>query len=772
MITPLKALLCTALWLPAGLALALPLTAQEQAWIAEHPVVHYSLQPNWPLEYVERGQHVGLSRAYLDRIAASTGLTFSYEPSEPLDQALRLLRSGKLDMAVAVSARLVGDRVLQQVLLSDPYFAGSTVIIARADAPLMFSPQKLRGQVVAIRRSGGYASYLREVCPDITLLEFDDAEQALEAVASGRAFATVGLDLILQPVMRRDYGRELRVAGVLADMPVVLSMGISPADAPLQGIIDKALASLSVSDRAEIESAWVDNSVPGRPTLLAIARDRWLEATALALVLLALLLLARRARQAQRSAQASENAKSAFLAMMSHEIRTPMNAVQASIELLLRSPLNSQQASLVTLANDSSLALLEMLDDVLDVARLDAHAVALAEEPTDLPRLAESVADIYRLRAQGKGLALNLVLEGFDGATHWRVDAMRLRQVLSNLLSNAVKFTEQGWVELRLQLQHREGGQTWLSAAVRDTGIGIDPQQQQRLFQAFTQASTSTTRQYGGSGLGLSICKQLAALMGGQVEVQSQSGTGSLFRLLIPLKPAPPQASEPTPAVPAPAAPVQRCRVLVVEDHPVNRQVLGLQLDSLGYPWDMAADGQQALALFERGGRFGAVLLDCYLPEIDGYQIAQRLRQREKAEGLPRLPIIAISAATDERHRTRARAAGMDAILAKPLRIEDLAKALAEHALTVADPRAPLLALFVESGGRDLLALRQALAEGDWVQARHQAHRLNGAALMVGASEVARLASELEQGLALEPPGVPTQAQLGALEQALHASSA
>ncbi|UFH51094.1 ATP-binding protein [Pseudomonas sp. KNUC1026] len=662
MIKPFKALLCAVLWLPASLALALPLTPEEQAWIAEHPVVHYSLQPNWPLEYVERGQHVGLSRAYLDRIAASTGLVFSYEPSDQLDQALRLLRSGKLDMAVALSARLVGDRVLQQVMLSDPYFVGSTVIVARADAPLMFSPQKLRGQVVAIRRSGGYASYLRAVCPDITLLEFDDAEQALEAVASGRAFATVGLDLILQPVMRRDYGRELRVAGVLADMPVVLSMGIAPADSPLQGIIDKALASLSVNDRAEIESSWVDNSVSYRPTLLAIVKDRWVEATALALVLLALLLLARRARQAQRSAQASENAKSAFLAMMSHEIRTPMNAVQASIELLLRSPLNGQQASLVNLANDSSLALLEMLDDVLDIARLDAHAVTLAEQPTDLPRLAESVADIYRLRAQGKGLALNLVLEGFDSAAHWRVDAMRLRQVLSNLLSNAVKFTERGWVELRLQLQHREGGQAWLSAAVRDTGIGIDPQQQQRLFQAFTQASTSTTRQYGGSGLGLSICKQLAALMGGQIEVQSEAGAGSLFRLLIPLKPAAPLASEPTTAPAAPAAPAQRCKVLVVEDHPVNRQVLGLQLDSLGYPWSMAADGHQALAMFEQGGCFGAVLLDCYLPEIDGYEIAQRLRQREQANGLPRLPIIAISAATDERHRERAWAAGMDAI--------------------------------------------------------------------------------------------------------------
>lgn len=769
--TPIKATLCALLLSPLNLALALPLTEQEQAWLAEHPVVHYSMQPNWPLDYVEAGQHQGLSRAYLDRIAAATGLRFVYRPTDQLDQALRQLRSGQLDMTVALSARLVGDRVLQQVLLSDPYFAGSTVIVARADAPLMFSPQKLRGQVVAIRRSGGYANYLRQVCPDITLLEFDHAEQALAAVATGKAFATVGLDLVLQPVMRRDYRHELRVAGVLADMPVVLSMGIAPADAPLQGIVDKALASLSVNDRSAIEGGWVDTSVPDRPTLLAIVKDRWVEASVLALVLLLLVLMARRARQAQRSAQASENAKSAFLAMMSHEIRTPMNAVQASIELLLRSPLDNQQASLVNLANDSSLALLEMLDDVLDIARLDAQRVALSEEPTDLARLAESVADIYRLRARSKGLELNLILEGFDETSTWSVDAVRLRQVLSNLLSNAVKFTEQGWVQLRLQLQHREGGQAWLSASVRDTGIGIAPEQQQRLFQAFTQASTSTTRHYGGSGLGLSICKQLATLMGGQIEVRSQAGQGSLFHVLIPLKPAPAPVAdvELAPALANPCA-APRCRVLVVEDHPVNRQVLGLQLTNLGYECDMAADGRQALAMFEERGPWGVILLDCYLPEVDGYQIARRIRQIEQRNGTPGVPIIAISAATDDQHRRRALEAGMDAILTKPLRIEALGAALAEHAIVASDPRAQLLGLFIESGERDLLALRQAVAEQAWGSAKHYAHRLHGAALMVGVREVAALAGDMERYLTAEPPLAPSQAHLEALEQALRAS--
>ncbi|MFF7709904.1 ATP-binding protein [Pseudomonas sp. NPDC007930] len=756
---------CAAFSLPAA---ATVFSDDEQAWMAAHPVVRYAINPNWPLEYVRAGEHQGLTRAYIDQVAQLTGLRFERVPSRSWDETVRKLRSGELDLASAVSVRLAGDRVLDQLRLSDPFFVGATVIIARQDAPLMFSPQKLRGQTVAVRRSGGYEQYLRGACPDITLLPFDRADQALEAVASGQAYAAVGLDLILQPAMRRHFPEALRIAGVLADMPVVLSMGVGPRNEVLQNILDKALAQITGAQRNEIEARWVDSGELGKPTLAAILQHRWPEAAAVLAVLLALAWLARHARQAQRVAQASERATSSFLAVMSHEIRTPMNAVQASLELLRRTPLNPSQGNLVNLANDSSSALLELLDDVLDVSRLEARKLELNPQPTDVLRLLESVADIHRLRAESKAVALRLNTQALAGQEVMTLDPVRLRQVLSNLLSNAVKFTDHGHIEVAARL--RPGPR--LQVVVSDTGIGIAADQQARLFQAFSQVAAYSARSYGGSGLGLAICKQLLQLMGGEIQLYSQPGQGSEFSFSLPVQALAPASSlvPAEPCVEAGASAPSGARLLVIEDHPVNRHALGLQLDALGYAYVMVADGLLGLARLEAGEGFTAVLLDCYLPEVDGYEVARRIRRQEAERGAPRLPIIAISAATDERHRSRALEAGMDAILSKPLRLEPLREQLAHWAKAPVAP-APaasgLAAMFVRSGEQDLAALRQALAQHDWAKARYHAHRIFGAALMLKASAVAACAEVIETGLAAEPAQPPAEAELSALRQAL-----
>ncbi|MBD1586294.1 ATP-binding protein [Pseudomonas typographi] len=760
---------CAWLLLPWSASAAI-FTEAEQAWMAQHPVVRYAIRPNWPVEYVVNGEHRGLTRAYIDRIASITGLRFELAPSASWHETVRRLRSGDLDLVPAVSVRLASDRVLDQMLLSDPFFVGASVIIGRDDSPLMFSPQKLKGKVVAIRRSGGYEHYLREVCADITLLQFDRSDQALNAVANGEAFAAVGLDLVLQPAMRRDYPETLRIAGILADMPVVLSMGVAPGNPTLQHIVDKALAQLSSMDRNAIEARWVDTGNLGKPTLAAIAYHRWPEAAGLLGVLLLLAWLARRARLAQRVAQASEKAKSSFLAVMSHEIRTPMNAVQASLELLRRTPLNDSQRNLLNLANDSSSALLELLDDVLDVSRLDARKLQLDEQPTHVVRLLESVADIHRLQAQTKAVSLVLDSQGLSAQPVMWVDPVRLRQVLSNLLSNAVKFTEHGVIDVQAQL--RPGPELYVS--VRDSGIGITAGQQTKLFQAFSQASQATVREYGGSGLGLAICKQLLELMGGSIAVRSQWGQGSTFSFSLPVRLADAAEATVAPGCEAEAnhASGAAGTVLVIEDHPINRQALALQLNALGYAYVMVADGHQGLARLQAGEAYAALLLDCYLPQIDGYEVARRIRQLEAQRGWRRLPIIAISAATDERHRTRALEAGMDAILTKPLRLAQLTEQLA-HWLPAADEPAPapakpsLQAMFVTACEADLAGLRQALAGSDWPKVRHHAHRILGAALVVKVQPVADCAAQIEACASAEPPKAPGEALLGALEHAL-----
>lgn len=725
-------------------------TAAEQQWIQEHPVVRYSIDPYWPIEYLQDGQHRGLTREYIDHVARVSGLRFELVPSADWAQTLERLGEGTLEVSSAISAHLLDQDARSKLLASEPYFVDASVVITRASEAILYSPSKLNGKTIAVKGGGGYERYLRKNYPRVRLLPINSSDLALDAVAEGKADAAVGLDRVLLPTMRRRYGNTLHISGVLADMPVVLAMGVTPSQPMLLGIIDKSLGTLTSEMTDAMEARWISSTDFGAPSWGSILRYYALETGAVVLGLLLLIGLARRATLARRAAQASEADKSAFLAMMSHEIRTPMNAILASIELLRRTRLDARQQDLAELANSSATNLLELLDDVLDISKLDAGKVELDAQPTDLNKLVSTVVDAHRLSLHEVKMSLTCI-----GLEHRAVmiDRVRLRQVLSNLLSNAVKFTERGRIEVRLELEALDLHQGQLKLAVSDTGIGIAPARQARLFQAFVQADQSTTRRYGGSGLGLSICKQLVELMGGEIRLQSTLGEGTTVSAWLPVVLAEvpvEQAARPERL----ARTDRRPRVLVVEDHPVNQQALELQLEALGYRSQVVGDGPGALACLENTQDIAIVLLDCQLPGIDGYEVARRIRQREasRGDGSSALPIIAISAATGDEHRMRAFDSGMDGTLAKPLRLEELGDLLALWVPVLAgeasaERPATLHEVFLQASLDDYHRLRTALHETDLDTARHRAHRLYGAALMVGAEHIARIGGNLERQL-------------------------
>jgi two-component system sensor histidine kinase EvgS len=489
------------------------LNAQEQAWIRSHPVVRYAIDPYWPMEYYDsKGTHRGLTREYIDHIEKVTGLIFEAVPSPDLTHSLDLMERGDLDAVSAVSVRLLDDEVRHRLLFSDPYFVGASVIITKAASRIAYSPAKLEGLRVAVKGGAGYERYLRLNYPGIHLLLLNDPEAALAAVDEGEADAAIGLDQVLRPVIRRKYFDQLHLSGIITDMPAVIAMGITPSEPMLRTIVNKALGSLTSRETDLMEARWVAQTDFGAPSWQSLLRYyRW-ELLGLAVCVLLLTAFARQAILARRAAQRSEEVKTAFLAMMSHEIRTPMNAILSSIELLRRTPLEARQEQLAALAGNSAGNLLELLDNVLDLSRLEAKHVALDAQPTDLWALAQTVGEIHRLGAAAKGVALTVRCEGPDNPIV-RVDAVRLRQIITNLLSNAVKFTAQGQIDLRLALQ--PGTPATVQVEVSDTGIGIPQDKQGRLFQPFVQADSATNRRYGGSGLGLAICKDLASLMGG-----------------------------------------------------------------------------------------------------------------------------------------------------------------------------------------------------------------------------------------------------------------
>jgi len=349
---------------------------------------------------------------------------------------------------------------------------------------------------------------------------------------------------------------------------------------------------------------------------------------------------------AKAAAERAAAAKADFLATMSHEIRTPMSGVLGMVEVLSHTPLDGEQRRIIAVIEDSAQMLRHILDDILDYSRIEAGGLRLELQPVGLRGLLDNVRQLLSPQASVKGLALQLQVDPAVAPMHLG-DGMRLRQIVFNLLSNAIKFTEQGRVSMALAVVREEDGAQWLRLAVTDSGIGISDEQRERLFKPFAQADAAISRQYGGTGLGLSICQRLVALMGGQLDLSSVPGEGTEVVVQLPLPVVP--AAEPSDAVTGndPAADalpetLRRRRILVVEDHPTNQALMRWRLQQLGLTHEVAVHGQAALDLLEDAA-FDLVITDCRMPVLDGYAMTRRQRERERARGTPRMPVVAPS---------------------------------------------------------------------------------------------------------------------------------
>jgi signal transduction histidine kinase/GAF domain-containing protein/FixJ family two-component response regulator/HPt (histidine-containing phosphotransfer) domain-containing protein len=485
------------------------------------------------------------------------------------------------------------------------------------------------------------------------------------------------------------------------------------------------------------------------------------------------------AERARAEAEAANQTKSTFLATMSHEIRTPMNGVLGMMEVLEHQGLDLEQRRTLATMRESAQALLRIIDDVLDFSKIEAGRLDLEQTAFSLSGLVEGVVKTLTPQAEAKRLAMTA--EIWSGSEDGLLgDPTRVRQILFNLLSNAIKFTDAGHVRVHAGTAPLGGGKTRVTIAVTDTGIGLDAEQQARLFKPFTQADSSTTRRYGGTGLGLSIVRRLAQLMDGDITVESASGTGSTFTATLILQAAP--ADSPlhrllkrnAPLSEISAGPIEnRPRVLVVDDHPVNREVLVRQLGIIGVACDTCEDGIEALAaLNERS--YDAILADIHMPRMDGYELAEQLRHRERPGTTQGIPIIAVTANAMRGEEERCLAAGIDAYLAKPVSLDRL-RAILERWLPIAgsghsgmhskrgtsraidrDVLAAWLGDDVASIDALLLKFRDSAAEaerlidaayrsGDLAELAAAAHRLKGAAQAIGAHGVGQIAAELER---------------------------
>ena len=377
---------------------------------------------------------------------------------------------------------------------------------------------------------------------------------------------------------------------------------------------------------------------------------------------------------AQRQAHKLAQAKSEFLAKMSHEIRTPLNGVIATADLMAATQLNDEQHELLDTLRLSAKTLLGIINDILDFSKIEAGRMVLETLPFTPTVLVEEVVSIMAPAAHSKGLTVRTELS--SSLPHSVAgDPLRLRQILLNFVGNAIKFTACGEVVIRaMRLKKGEGQSAWLRFEVQDTGVGIPPEKQAGIFDAFTQADSSVTRQYGGTGLGLAICKRLVELMGGQIGVYSQPGQGSCFWFEVPLPVIQENAPEETTAQPSGSAlnshELDGVRVLLVEDNPVNQKVAIRMLQKLGCVVELAENGQQALEKLERAS-YDIVLMDMQMPVMDGLTATRLLRQREQQTGHHQV-VIALTANAMQTDRELCLDAGMDDYLSKPLTLDAL----------------------------------------------------------------------------------------------------
>ena len=654
------------------------LTPEEQAWVRQHPQIIVGLDPAWPPYSYYSSDHVlvGIDVDMLAALRSHTGINFVAQSGVTWSDVYARAQKHKVDMLGGMAETPEREAIFD---FTEPYVQFPVGIITRNDAPFMLSVEELQGQKVSAARDYATTLFLKREYPNIHLIETQNVGDALELVSGHEAFATLD-NLASANYTIKDHGlTNLKVAGILSDQ-FALRYGVRKDWPMLSEILRKALASISDRERETIKDKWIDLDVDD---VLASRHYMHILLVCLGLVGAAILIMlawnrtlmrevARRKlaelelSEARDRAVDSNRMKSAFLANLSHEIRNPLNAVLGFSELLKEDATDPHLKRYVDGIDAGGRTLLGIINDVLDLAKIEAGRIEIHRAPVDVRLILQETQALFAPRAQQKGLEFTqsvsprlpkLVL----------LDELRVRQVLYNAVTNAIKFTTRGAVTLSADWvgQEKAPVQNDLILAVTDTGAGIPAEDHHRIFEPFAQREGQSPL-LGGTGLGLAISKRLTEAMGGHLELESAPEKGSAFRFVFPnVQAVNEQASAPVGKA-ADLSDFHPIKVLVVDDLESNRELLKEYFQRAGHAVMDAADAEQGITCAQMQ-RPDVVLLDFRLPGMNGREAARQLKADPRTA---QIPVILLSGSMEI-----AREAAADPtapMLAKPLVYADL----------------------------------------------------------------------------------------------------
>jgi len=651
------------------------LTAAEKKWLVVHPVIRIGAETNYaPYEFQDsRGHFVGVVADYLDIIRYKLGTRFQVTQLPDFGTVESKLRKKELDVVLAVASSVDREEFLS---FTKPYLHYVNVIVTRDDYSFVSGLKDFQENRVAVVEGHSSKQLTARVYPNFNVTAYSNLLDGLMAVSTGKTDGLVDDIFPIVYMIRYRQISNLKIATAVekALQPQGFSVGVRKDWPELVSILDKVLLTISHEEQREISQKWLSVRYEDKVDYRAI----WTSLAVFSVILLAgvfyirQLGAQRKALLAARAeAEAANRSKDQFLANMSHELRTPLHAILGYADLARGGvlPEPSRQEALATIAS-SGRYLLSLINDLLDLSRIRSGHLELNPAPVQIAALLEEIAAMVRVEAHRKGL--DFFLDAPAGLPDMvEADGKRLRQILLNLLGNAIKFTDSGGVTLAVQCLPTQDGKVEVRVSVRDTGVGIAAKDTSRIFSPFEQAEEGQ-KQESGVGLGLAITRELARLMGGDVEVDSQPGRGSQFRFTVKL----PVVQAMQYAVPASDAVVgyrgERRSILVVDDQEENRRLLQQLLEPLGFGVMLAEGAKEAVAS-ARTNRPDLIVMDLRMPGMDGVKAARVIHS---TPGLENIFIVAASASSADLERAEADRGTFVTCLHKPFQTRDLLDAI------------------------------------------------------------------------------------------------